>query len=152
MRLWGKLCHTCIGTVTGGVVPGALAVTSVTVVNSSAIADGTFTNGWKYLFNITVPDTETHLSMKFGNWISVASGSTIPVANNMRISSAQADNSGATILLTGADMFTATSLNIVSDLSSTSLGKQVQVLVETSVPLNSVNGIYDTSFGVQTLP
>jgi hypothetical protein len=143
---------TITGTVSGGIVPGALAITSITPVNTNAIADGTFASGWKYIFNITVPDTESHLSMRFGNWISTISGSTILVANNMRISSAQADNSGAKIILTVADIFLTTSLNMVSDLSTTSLGKQVQVLVETSIPLNSVNGVYNTNFGVQTLP
>lgn len=138
------------GTVTGGASLGTLAVTSVTVVKSSATADGTFTNGWKYLFNITVPLNETHVAMKFANWVINGGGSTIPVANNMRISSAQADNSNATVLLTAENTYSTPTLNMTSDLNPSLDGKQVQVLVETAVPLNSLNGTYTSSYGVKT--
>ncbi len=155
--VWNKTCTSTStsgsigGTVTGGIVPGALAVTSVTTVNGTATADGTFAHGWKYTFNITVPDNESHLSMKFANWTNTANSSTIPAANNIRISSAQADNSGATILLTAADTYSTPALNMTSDLDANTPGKQVQVTVEVAVPLNSVNGTYNTSYGVQTL-
>ena len=157
--VWNKSCvpatgstGTISGTIAGGVAPDALAVTSVTAVNSSATADGTFTNGWKYLFNITVPSAESHLSMKFDNWMNTAGGTgTVLVANNMRISSMQADNSDATILLTAPGTYSSP-LNMTADLDTTAPGKQVQVLVETAIPLNSVNGSYTTNFGVQTLP
>ena len=94
------------GTVTGGtdLVHGVLSVTGVTAVTTTAIADGTFASGWKYVFNITVPTNETNLSMKFGDWTN--GSSTLSAANNMRISSAQADNSGATVLVTGANTYT----------------------------------------------
>lgn len=139
------------GDVIGGLTPGALAVTSVVVVNSTATADGTFAHGWKYTFNITVPDAETHLAMKFANWTNTANSSIIATANNMRISSAQADNSGATVLITAANTYSTPTLNMTSDLDAGTPGKQVQVTVEVAVPTNSINGAYTTSYGVQTL-
>ncbi len=145
------------GTIGGGVTGGQsatgdLAVTSVTAVQTSAIADGTFTNGWKYLFNITVPTDETNLSMKFADWMSTVGSSIIPVAGNMRISSAQADNAGATVLLTAANTYATPALHMTGDLNSSTPGLQVQIEVDAAVPPGSVNGAYTTSYGVQTLP
>jgi len=148
----GTSSGTIDGTVEGGIVPGTLAVTSVTTVNGTATADGTFANGWKYTFNITVPDTETHLAMKFSDWTNTSNASTISAANNIRISSAQADNSGATITLAAANTYSAPSLNMTGDLDAGMPGKQVQVTVEVAVPSTTLNGAYSTSYGVQTLP
>ena len=138
------------GTVTGGANLGVLGVTSITTVNGTAIADGTFANGWKYLFNITVPTNETNLAMKFDNWTLAGSSSTIPVAGNMRISSLQADNNDATVLLTAANTYSTPTLHLTTDLDGTTDGRQVQVLVETAVPIGSVNGSYTTNYGVNT--
>ncbi len=76
------------GTVTGG--PGALAVTSITPVQTSATADDTYADGWSYIFNITVPTNEPNLSMKFADWMSSTTASVIAAGGNMQISSAQA--------------------------------------------------------------
>ena len=138
------------GDVTGGTSShGTLAVTSV---STTAIADGTFTHGWKYVFNITIPDNEKNLSMKFANWLNTNSSSTMPVAGNMRISSPQADNANATIVLSAANVFSTPALHMTDDLDSSMMGKQVQITVETAVPLNTVNGSYTTTYAVQTLP
>jgi hypothetical protein len=158
--VWNKTCGATTGTgtttgtvggdVTGGVNGnGTLAVTSVQTVKGSAIADGTFTNGWNYIFNITVPTNETHLSMKFADWLN-GSGNSIPVANNVRISSPQADNSNATVLITAANTYSLPVLNMTGDLDLLTPGRQVKVSVEAAVPSNSVNGSYTTSYGVKT--
>ncbi len=139
------------GDVIGGVGAGTLAVTSVEMTDSSAVADGTFTNGWKYTFNITVPTNETHLSMKFDNWLRTGGGGTIPVANNMRISSPQANNAGATVLLLAANTYSVPTLDMTTDLDPLMEGIQVKVLVEVSVPVGTVNGAYTTNYGVQTI-
>jgi hypothetical protein len=68
----------------------------------------------------------------------------------MRISSAQADNAGATVLLTGADTYSLPVLNMTSDLNPAIDGNQVQVKVEVAVPTTTVNGSYSTSYGVKT--
>lgn len=130
--------------------PSTVTITSITTVNAHAVADGTFAHGWKYIFNITIPDTESNLSMKFGDWANT--GHTIAMANNIRISSAQADNAGATVLLTTANTYSTPTLHMTGDLNSVASGKQVQVTVESAIPINSFNGAYNTNFGVQTLP
>lgn len=138
------------GTVTGGVGTGVLAVTSIETVDSTATADGTFANGWKYVFNITVPTNEVNLAMKFDNWTIVGGGSTIPAANNIRISSPQANNAGATVLVTAANTYTIPALVMVTDLDPVLAGIQVKVTVEAAVPVGSTNGSYTTNYGVQT--
>lgn len=141
------------GTTTGGTPSeGTLAVTSVTTVNSAATANGTFESGWKYLFHITVPTNETNLAMKFADWFNSAASSTIAAANNIRISSAQADNANATVLITAANTYSSPALHMTGDLNAGMAGMQVDVLVEAAVPSDSVNGSYTTSYGVRTLP
>ncbi len=155
--VWNKTCANSNGTiggdVTGGVstsTQGVLKVDSVTAVKTTAVADGTFANGWKYTFNITVPNNETNLSMKFADWMSTTGSTTIAAANNMRISSAQADNGNATIMITAANTYTTPALNMTGDLDAIAAGKQVQVSVEVAVPSTTVNGSYSTSYGVRT--
>jgi hypothetical protein len=88
--------------------------------------------------------------MKFADWTSVVGSSTLAAGNNMRISSVQADNAGATVMVTGANVYTSPSLTMTGDLNPAVDGKQVQVKVEVAVPSNTVNGAYTTSYGVQT--
>jgi hypothetical protein len=156
--VWNKTCSSSNGTIGGDVTggtststQGVLKVDSITAVKTTATADGTFTNGWKYVFNITVPNDETHLSMKFADWMSTVGSTTMAAANNMRISSLQADNAGATVLVTAANVYTTPTLNMISDLDSVNVGKQVQVTVEVAVPSSTVNGAYSTSYGVKTI-
>ena len=155
--VWNKTCSSTDGTINGDVTGGqatttmgVLKVDSVTAVKTTAVADGTFSNGWKYTFNITVPSNETHLSMKFADWMSTVGSTTLGAANNMRISSLQADNNNATVLVTAANTYTTPALNMNADLNSSLDGKQVQVNVEVAVPSNTVNGSYTTSYGVKT--
>lgn len=135
------------GTVTGPA--GALMVTSITPVKTSAISDNTYADGWSYIFNITVPTNETNLSMSFANWLA-ADANTIPVAGNMQISSAQALASTTPVTLTAANVFSSP-LNMIGDLSTTTPGLQVQVLVQVKIPAGSANDSYTTNYGVQTL-
>ncbi len=139
------------GNVTGGKEPNVLTVTSITVDKATATADGTFVNGWKYTFHVTIPSSEQHLSMKFGDWVNTANSATISAANNIRFSSAQADNSGAPILITAADTYPDTSLNITGDMDGHTPGRQVDIAVESAVPADSYNGTYSTNYGVRTL-
>jgi hypothetical protein len=139
------------GTVTGGVIPGGvLSVNSITPVITTGTADGTYADGWSYLFNITVPTTEPNLSMQFSNWLDANSDS-IPVAGNMQISSAQATNS-APVTITAANTYSSPALDMVGSVSTSTPGLHVQVLVQTKIPLSTVNGSYTTTYGVQTLP
>ncbi len=153
--VWNHDCSNTSGTIGGGVTGGAsphgtLEVTSVDAVDTTATADGTFANGWRYVFNITIPDNETGVAMKFADWASTPSGNSIAAANNIRISSAQANNAGATILVTAANTYTTPNLTMTGDLNLSLAGKQVQVTVEVAVPSTTVNGSYTTTYGVRT--
>jgi hypothetical protein len=139
------------GTVTGG-ASSILKVNSVDVVKGTATADGTFANGWKYVFHITAPTNETKVSLKFGDWTQTGGSGTIAVANNVRISSAQANNNGATILTTAANTYPSTSLNLTTDLDPTTPGIQADITVEAAIPSSALNGSYTTSYGLQSLP
>ncbi|MEI7719886.1 MAG: hypothetical protein WCI89_01615 [bacterium] len=136
------------GTVTSGA--GTLKVDSITPVKTSAVANDTYADGLSYLFNITVPTNEPDLSMKFADWLA-ADSNTMPVANNMRISSAQAFNT-APVTITAANTYSLPALDMVGDMSTSTPGLQVQVLVQTKIPLNTVNEYYTTNYLVQTLP
>jgi len=139
------------GTVSGGTQPGGtLAVTSITPIKTNGSADGSYENGWSYLFNITVPTSEPNLSMKFADWFDTASD-TLPVAGNMRISSAQAASTSP-VTITAANTYSMPPLHMIGNMSTTTTGLHVQVLVEVKIPLNTVNGSYTTTYGVQTLP
>ncbi len=129
---------------------GVLKVDSIDTINAISIADGTFAHGWKYVFNITVPTNETNFSIKFEDWHMSTGPEIIPVANNMRISSAQADNAGATVLVTDANTYTTPTLNMITDLDPAIDGIQVEIVVEVATPTNTVNGDYVTNYGVKT--
>ncbi len=138
------------GTVTGGASAGTLSVTSIETTDSTAVADGTFANGWEYVFNITIPTNESNLAMKFFDWSQTGGAGTIATANNMRISSAQADNAGATVLVTAANVYTIPALHMIVDLDPALDGIQTKIIVEVAVPTGTINGAYTTSYGVQT--
>jgi hypothetical protein len=139
------------GTVTGGVIPGGvLNVVSITPVLTTGSADGSFADGWSYIFNITVPTTEPNLSMQFSDWLG-ANSTSLATANDMQISSAQAVNA-APVVITAANTYSTPALDMVGSISTSTPGLHVQVLVQVKIPLNTVNGSYTTNYGVQTLP
>ncbi len=142
------------GQISGDVIgnDGILAVTSIEMINTTAIANGSFTNGWKYIFHITAPMSEKNLAMKFNDWIKVGGNGVIPVAGNMRISSPQANNNGATILLTAANTYSTQNLTMTTDLDPNLAGRQVKIIVEVAVPIGTPTGSYTTSYGVQSNP
>ena len=151
--VWNEDCNADEGEI-GGTVEGpqgSLAVTSIDAVDTSATADGSFENGWEYVFHITAPSNEQDLYMKFSNWAKTGGGGSIPVANNMRISSAQADNAGATVLLTAADTYSSPALHMTGDLNPAMVGRQVEVTVEVAIPSGTPEGAYTTNYGVKTL-
>lgn len=128
----------------------ALYVSSVEKTKGSATADGTFASGWRYVFHVTAPIGEQKLSMKFSDWTNIIASGSIHAADNIRISSAQADNNGEAILITGENNYSAPMLNLISDLDTEAPGRQVDLLVEVAVPVGTVNGLYTNSYGVLT--
>lgn len=150
--VWNRDCSLPEGEIGGEVIDGdaELEVTSIEMVKTSATANGTFSDGWEYVFSITAPMDEQDISMKFNNWLQAGGSGIILVADNMRISSLQADNNGDTILLTAADMYSTPDLHMIEDLDLTMDGRQVEVTVEVAVPNGTPNGSYTTSYGVQS--
>ena len=152
--VWNDDCSTPgnDGTIGGDVEEGTgeLAVTSIDVLDSSAVANGNFEDGWKYAFNITVPTDETDLAMKFADWTKTGDAAEIiPAANNIRISSVQAD-SDSTVMITAADTYSSPALHMNEDLDPSTPGLQVRVIVEVRVPSGTESGSYTTSYGVLT--
>lgn len=155
--VWNRDCALAEGEIEGEVNGGSssegeLAVTSIAPVDTNATADNSYENGWSYVFNITVPTDETNLSMKFADWFSVPTSSTILAGGNMQISSLQANNGNAPVNVAAANTYTAPALTMTGDLDPAAAGLQVQVLVQVKIPVGSVNGSYTTTYGVQTLP
>ena len=144
---------TTTGQIVGSVVgpTGTLEVTSIESVDTSATADGTFANGWKYVFNVTVPTNETNVAMKFDDWMHTNNVNTIAVANNVRISSPQANNGGATVMVIAANTYTTPDLTMVTDLDPVLAGIQVKITVEAAIPAGSVNGSYSTNYGIKSI-
>lgn len=141
------------GEVTGGQSEGGegeLEITSIDAEKTTAIANGEFADGWQYVFNITVPTDEPDLAMKFADWMHDNGEHSLSVANNMRISSEQADSNEA-VTLTAANEYSSPNLYMTGDLDAEEDGLQVQVLVEVAVPSDTFNGTYSTDFGVRTL-
>jgi hypothetical protein len=139
----------------GGEVIGddvELEVTSIEMIDTTATANGSFTDGWEYVFHITAPMSEENLAMKFSDWLRTGGGGTIPTANNMRISSLQANNGGATILLTAANVYSTPDLTMTGDLDLVMAGRQVEITVEVAIPNGTPNGAYATSYGVRSNP
>ncbi len=141
---------TINGDVHGGINTdnGTLAVNSIEQVRSTATADGTFENGWKWVFHVTVPTNETSLQLKFSNWTQNGTGNTIAAANNMRISSDQSSTAGG-VQVTGADTYTLP-LNITGDTNYSLAGRQVNIIVEMAVPSGSANGAYSATYHVRS--
>jgi hypothetical protein len=138
-----------------------LSVTGIApIANSSgtvgyATADGSFDNGWRWVFYVTVPANETVLNMKFDNWTS--GSNTIPAASNIAFYSAQSQNassSASAITINSSGTYSAPMyLNPNVTLGNPPAGeKYVQVTVETAVPVGSAGGSYSTSYGIQTNP
>lgn len=143
---------TNTATSTGTTTDAALHVDSIDAQKTTAVANNTYEDGWRYLFHITAPNNEENLAMRFSDWfVSSTSSSSIPVANNMRISSGQASSTGP-ITITAANAYSTPPLVMTGDLNSSMPGRQVDVLVEVKIPSGTSNDTYMTNYGVRTLP
>jgi hypothetical protein len=138
---------TSTGTSTGTTTDAALHVDSIDAQKTTAIANDTYEDGWRYVFHITAPNGEQNLAMRFSDWFSGSSSSTIPVAGNMRVSSAQASSTDP-VTLSAANAYSTPAFIMTGDLSSSTPGRQVEV----KIPSGTSNETYTTSYGVRTLP
>ena len=129
-----------------------LGVTQTAAIQTFATAGGGFDQGWKWVFNVTVPNNETVLKMKFADWIGTTDS--IPAANNIRFYSNQSTNATAStsaITISGSGVLSAPMyLDSSVDLDKSQDGRQIQIMVEVQVPLHSNGGSYSTSYGINT--
>lgn len=127
-----------------------LAITGTAMEKSFAIADDDFADGWRWKLDVTVPTSETNLKIKFADW--VGGTNSVAAAQNIRFFSAQSgdaiDASHAVTIMEANSYSSALSLN--SDLDITKAGRQIQIIVETKVPVGSVGGSYSTSYGIES--
>jgi hypothetical protein len=101
-------------------------VTSIAVARPYGLADGTFENGWKWIFDVTVPANETEVTMTFGDLTDGAK--TIPATNNIRY----------------------TTLN--DDMSPTIPERQIQIVVEARIPEGTIDGSYNLNYTIESKP
>ena len=144
--VWNQMCTNA--TSTGN---GVLAVDSVEMARTTSTEGGTFDEGGKDIFHITVPTNEPNLAMKFADWTNTSASGTMAVANNIRIPSPKANTSG-TVMITAANTYSSPELVLTGDNNSGAAGRQVDVIVEVKIPSGTVNGSYTTTYGVRTLP
>jgi hypothetical protein len=128
-----------------------LAVTGTENVNSQATADGTFEHGWKWILHLVVPDVEDAFRMRFADFTTGSSASTIPIANNVRIYSAQSSNasSSSSAILETSNAYGGW-LYLTGDAGTTTPGRQVDLTIEAKVPVGTATGTYSTVFGANS--
>src|SRR3989344_4801401 len=108
-------------------------------------ADNTFENGWKWVFNVTVPDSESFVKMKFLDWSDDKKTKTILAGGNIRFYSPQSSN----IFDAEPAMTLIPSSN--GDLDSFLKGKQIQIIVQARIPEDALKGSYSTNYGITSL-
>lgn len=130
----------------------ALDVTQITAVHTYATADNTFTNGWKWVFDVTVPTDQTFLQMKFADWLN--GSSVIPADSNIRIYSEQSlsapDEAHAISMTASSTWSDIMQINPDVDLNALQGGRQIEIIVEARIPTGSAGGSYSTSYGIDT--
>ncbi|MBP9847576.1 MAG: hypothetical protein KBD43_16080 [Saprospiraceae bacterium] len=132
-----------------------LSVVSIQTIKADATPNNTFENGWKWILDVTLPENETYLQLKFEDWIDGAN--TIPVANNVRYYSSQAllSKTPTDAVVISSNSFGAIMKidpDISNDLDTNIIGRQIQVVVEMKIPSSSPNGNYSSNYYVQSEP
>lgn len=127
-----------------------LAIVGIDTVNSTAIANGSFEVGWQWIIHFTVPTNETSFQLRFNDFTSAGTSNTIP-ATNIRYYSAQSSNAtNADSAITETNNDYGGALTLTGDTSTTTAGRQVDVVVQVAVPQNTPTGSYSTLFGARS--
>ena len=132
-------------------IGSVLSPSGICSTRSVAVADNSWGNGWQWIFDITVPDEESNFKMKFNDWHNNNGNYSIGVANNMRYYSPQAEiasNAENAIIITQAEQYTASLINLAEDINQNKEGKQIQILVDMKLPEGTPNGSYFTNYGL----
>jgi len=153
-----------------------IVIDDIIAVQSSAVADGTYANGWHYIYKITVNTNETDLFVNFANWSMTGGGSgTVSANGHMRLlfNTATGNGPGSSVgsipetdIENGfgnVDSYeignsyidqklgnTAQAIDISGVDTSTRAGRQIQFDVYTKLPTNTPIGFYETTYGIKT--
>ena len=150
---WPPYHNTLNATVGQSQPDQRLIVHSITPVKTTGTADNTFQNGWKWVFDVSVPLSETNLSMRFNNWMATNTSYTMPSANNMRFYSAQSSNAqtqNTAIYITSPNTYSQPMM-LNGTVGGAPVGmRRVHITVETKIPNGTPGGNYSTSFGILT--
>ncbi len=126
-------------------LPCGISLDALTMTESAAKANDTYTNGWEWQFDITVWNLdETILKMKFNSW---SGPDVLDAGGNMRFST---DNGASWFGITDNDVYPESEADISGLDTSTDPGRQVTVLVQMKVPAYTLTGYYNSSYGILT--
>jgi predicted ribosome-associated RNA-binding protein Tma20 len=130
--------------------PTEISVTNTALVKRVATKNGEFTDGWRWILDITVPTASTTLNMSFDN----LTGAGTISATNIRFYSAQSSNhtSASPIVITAAGAGTEWSDNMTlnADIDNdSSNGRQIQITIQAAVPADSADGAYSANYDIQ---
>lgn len=123
-----------------------LTVVSITPVNTSATANGTYESGWSWVMRLTVPMDEDAFRMSFTDW--TGDEGTFESDNNMRIYSPQSSNanSTSTALSTPEGGGYTDWMYLNGDANLLMAGRQIDVTIEVRIPTGTAPGSYSTDF------
>ncbi len=125
-----------------------ISVDNTAVLNGYAVADDTYTNGFRFKMRVTVGSAaESLLKLRFDDWSKVGGGGTIASASNMQVNLANT-TAGAVPAATTY----SSNLPLGTDLDAGTPGIQQDVYVWLKVPTSTVGGAYSTSYGVMSTP
>jgi len=129
-----------------------LVVTGTDTVSSTATADNTYANGWKWVMHLTVPDNEDAFHIKFSDWV-MNSSTSFATANNVRVYSAQSSNANSqgTAITETSNGYSGW-LYLTGDASTTTPGRQIDLTIEVKIPVGTPSGSYTTTFTAQSFP
>lgn len=149
-----------------------IVIDSIVAVQSSATADDTFENGWRYTYHLTVNSGKENMKVRFNDWVnSVDEDETIEINDNTRalfntetgggigsvVGSLTDDNitDGFGDVLSfeiGNTYEEQTASMVITSGMDTNLalpGVQIQFDVFTKLPSGTTAGIYTTSYGIR---
>ncbi|MEK7067916.1 MAG: hypothetical protein AAB956_02870, partial [Patescibacteria group bacterium] len=133
-------------------------------------ADNTYTNGWRYRYEMTLNTTETKLQVQFPTgWQKSGGGGSIATDGNMRMlidESTGGQITGLwddTLITNGSGNVKSYALNTTYagqnplqsaidalDSNGTLTGRQIIFYVFTKIPVGTTGGIYTADYGIQT--
>jgi hypothetical protein len=128
-----------------------LAITGVDANDTTAIANGSFADGWQWTIHFNVPANETSFQLRFNDFTNGSASSTIPAAGNIRYFSPQSSNAmDANSAIVESNNEYGSALNLTGDTASSTAGRQIDVVVQVAVPQNTPTGSYTTLFGARS--